>query len=348
MRLFAAGVRRYCENNDIRERFPPTRTRNTRTDVMTIPIAPYQPTDLNVALAVLAAAMPHDPISSARFTRQVLLDPNFLPEGALVARSGGEVVGFCLAMARQVPLENAPPDADRGYITLLGVLPAWQRQGIGSRLLAAAEAFLRAQERAAVLVSPYAPGYFIPGVDVNAYAAGLQFFQKHGYRELYRPLAAEAPLWECSVPERVADTARRLEAEGVHCEPYRPEWPLPVLEFVRQEFPGDWVRVVRETMGRILAGDSPTRLIVALQKGRVLGFVHHENERFGPIGVAAAERGRGLGHLLMFAALRAMREAGFRTAWFLWSDDATMRRLYDAAGFKERRRFAVLRKELSG
>src|SRR5687768_38562 len=114
---------------------------------MTLTIAPYQPTDLDAVLAVLAAAMPHDPISPARFTRQVLLDPNFLPEGALVAYSGGRLAGFCLAVARQVPLENAPPDGDRGYITLLGVLPESQRQGIGSWLLEAAEAFLRAQGR---------------------------------------------------------------------------------------------------------------------------------------------------------------------------------------------------------
>jgi GNAT superfamily N-acetyltransferase len=80
----------------------------------------------------------------------------------------------------------------------------------------------------------------------------------------------------------------------------------------------------------------------------VLGFAHHLNERFGPIGVSAAERGRGLGHLLMFRTLAAMREQGFRSAWFLWSDDATARRLYDCAGFQERRRFAVLRKEWAG
>jgi hypothetical protein len=73
---------------------------------MTLTIAPYHPTDLHAVPALLAAAMPVDPISPARFTRQVLLDPNFLAEGALVARREGEVVGFCLAMARQTPLEK--------------------------------------------------------------------------------------------------------------------------------------------------------------------------------------------------------------------------------------------------
>jgi hypothetical protein len=48
----------------------------------------------------------------------------------------------------------------------------------------------------------------------------------------------------------------------------------------------------------------------------------------------------------MYETLTAQRHAGFRTAWFLWSDDKTAARLYDEAGFKEVRRFALMRKEL--
>src|SRR5438552_2691577 len=102
---------------------------------MNTAIEPFQPDDFQDVLRVLGEAMPHDPISPARFTRQVMLDPNFRPEGALVARRDGAAVGFCLAIARQVPLENAPPDDDRGYVTLLGVLPTCQRQGIGTQLV---------------------------------------------------------------------------------------------------------------------------------------------------------------------------------------------------------------------
>jgi ribosomal protein S18 acetylase RimI-like enzyme len=313
---------------------------------MDLLIQSYQPDDLHGVLALLAATMTRDPISCARFTQQVLLDPNYRTEGALVARRGSEIVGFCLSIARQVPLENAPPDEDRGYVTLIGVQPALQRQGIGSQLLAAAEAYLRLQGRAVVVVSPYAPGYFIPGVDVAAYPAALSFFSRHGYQELSRALSMEVPLWDLKRPDWVVQRERQLQEQGVRCESYRPELTLPLLEFARREFGGDWVRVVRETMGRIMAGEPPQRLIVAHENGHVLGFVHFQNERFGPIGVAAAERGRGLGHLLMFRALGAMREQGFRTAWFLWTNDATARRLYDVAGFQERRRFAVLRKEL--
>src|SRR5687768_4339233 len=125
---------------------------------MSIDARPFQPRDTPDVLDVLARAMPVDPISEGRFTRQVLLDPNFRADGAIVAEREGRVVGFCLATARQVPLENAPSDADRGYVTLLAVLPDEQRRGTGGAMLAAAEAYLRSQNRSTVMVSSYAPG----------------------------------------------------------------------------------------------------------------------------------------------------------------------------------------------
>jgi mycothiol synthase len=314
---------------------------------MTATIRPFRSDDLPAVLNVLATAMHADAIPEPRFTRQVLLDPNFRAEGAIVAERQGGVVGFCLAVARQVPLENAPPDADRGYITLLGVAPDHQRRGVGSQVLAAAETYLRSQRRTLVMISPYAPGYVIPGVDVHAYPGGLAFLAKHAYREVYRPLAMQTSLWDLRVPEWVEQRAAKLTEVGVSIRPYAPPATLGLLEFARTEFPGDWVRVVRETMGRIMQGDDPRRLIVAEEAGKVVAFSHYENERFGPIGVVASQRGRGLGQVLMFRTLMAQRDAGFRAAWFLWSDDKTAQRIYNGAGFKEVRRFALMRKELA-
>lgn len=313
---------------------------------MDFEIRPYRPEDQPAVLRVLEAGMPADPISTARFTRQVLLDPNFRAEGLPVAIMAGEVAGCCLALSRHVPLENAPPDSARGYVTLIAVMPDARRRGMGSRMLDAAEDYLRRQGRSEALVSPYAPGYFLPGVDVQAYEGALGFFTSRGYSEVYQPLAMETSLWDTVRPEWVVAREAELVASGIRFERYSPELTLPLLEFAAREFAGDWVRVVRESAARILAGDNPDRLFAAHLNGRVLGFVHHENERFGPIGVAAEERGRGLGQVLMFRALDAMRAAGFRTAWFLWSDDRTARRIYDCAGFREVRRFAVLRKAL--
>jgi GNAT superfamily N-acetyltransferase len=308
--------------------------------------AAYTPEDLSGVLDVLTAAMNVDPVSESRFVRQVLLDPNFRADGAIVARQDDQVIGFCLAIARHVPLENAPMDAERGYITLFGVRPQFQRQGIGSAMLELAELYLRSLGRRLVMISPYSPGYFICGVDVNAYASGLQFFRKHGYVEVYRPISMEIALWNWTYPEWVAEKRRQLEAAGVRVERYRPELTLPILEFTAREFAGEWVRVYREAMSRIMQGDPSGRVVAAHQDYKVLGVSHHDNERFGPIGVAADQRGRGIGHVLMYETLNAQRLAGFRTAWFLWSDDKTAERLYSAAGFREVRRFALLKKEL--
>jgi hypothetical protein len=175
----------------------------------------------------------------------------------------------------------------------------------------------------------------------------LSFFKKHGYAEVYRPISMEVALWDWTYPDWLDVKRRKLVESGVTVEYFRPQLALPVLDFVSREFGGEWVRVYRDAMGRIMLGDPPGRIAVAHQDYKVLAVSHHDNERFGPIGVAASERGRGLGHIVMYETLRAQRLAGFRTSWFLWSDDKTATRLYTAAGFREVRRFVLLKKELA-
>lgn len=151
-----------------------------------------------------------------------------------------------------------------------------------------------------------------------------------------------------TVLEWVGEKACKLAGKGLTVSPFTAELTLPLLDFARREFAGDWVRVVREGIARIVTyGDSPARLIAAIDNGTVVGYSHYENERFGPIGVAAAQRGRGLGQVLMYRTLLAQRDAGFRAAWFLWSDDKPAAKLYNGAGFREVRRFALLEKGLS-
>lgn len=301
---------------------------------------------LDDVVDLLQQTLHADPIPRSLFVRKVLIDPNFEPEGAPIALLDGEVVGFGLSVARKLPLEDAPPDWDRGYITLLAVHPKHQRQGVGTRLLKAMEDFLRSRDRKVVLISPYAPNYFTPGVDVNAYQGGLQFFLKHGYEEVYRPISMDCNLLKLCVPDWVQQREAELQAEGVAVEHYRPHLIPALFRFLRSEFPGDWQRFARDAIAHIETGDSPTRLWIAHEKGEVLGYSHFEGERFGPIGVAESQRGRGIGQVLMYKTLQAMRLQGLHTAFFLWSDDRTAKRLYNAAGFVETRRFALLRKEL--
>lgn len=311
-----------------------------------VSIRPFDAGDQSGVIRLLDESMAAEAICESRFCRQVTLDPNFSAEGAPVAVRGNEVVGFCLSLARRVPLENAPSDADRGYITLFAVSPKARKTGVGGRLLDAAEKYLRSQGRAVCMVSSYAPGYFIPGIDVAAHADALEFLKKRGYAEVYRPVAMRTDLSALQAPGWVNERREKLSRDGVAIESYSAAVTTPLLEFAQREFPGDWVRVVKEAMGAILLGASPTRLIVARDGDAIVGFSHFYRDRFGPIGVSTSQRGRGVGQLLMFATLAAQKEEGHASAYFLWSDDKTAERLYNAAGFKEFRRFALLKKNL--
>jgi mycothiol synthase len=296
---------------------------------------------LEAVLRVLAESLPEDPISERTFLRQVLLDPNFRREGAILGMAGEEVAGFALALRRRVPLENAPDDSERGYLTLVGVRPAFRRRGIGSEMLDRAEAHLAEEGCRSVWIAPYAPGYFLPGPDVEVHELGIRILEARGYRVRYRPLAMEASLWRLETPDWIERRKMEHEVAGLRYLPFAPDLALPLLGFTRRCFPGDWVRVVREAMAW-----RPERLRVAVQAGEVVGFSHHRRERFGPIGVDPARRGEGIGQILMFETLRAQMAEGYRRSWFLWSDDRTAERLYAAAGFQEVRRFAVLSKDL--
>ncbi len=303
------------------------------------------------AVSILQEAMPVEAIGKNKFARQVLLDPNFRSEGSLLARLDGEPVGYILALSREMPLENAVDDSDRGYITLFGVREGTRGKGVGTALLSRAQAYLKGKGCKSISVSAYAPGYFAPGVDVEAYAPGLAFLKSRGYEEVYRPIAMEAALWNLQTPDWVIQRELQHREEGVAYTDFTPALIRPLIEFAERVFRGDWVRVCRETALKILDGAPSSRLQIALDnRGRepvVLGFSHFDAERFGPIGVDPDQRGRGIGQVLTYRTLRAQRDLGFRTAWFLWSDDKTAQRLYNAAGFKVVRRFALLKKELN-
>jgi mycothiol synthase len=313
----------------------------------TFQLQPFTGAYLEGVLEALSNALTADPISRSLFVRKVLLDPNFDSAGAPVALHGERVVGFGLSIVRRVPLEDAPSDAGRGYITLLGVAPDAQKRGVGTALLDQMERYLRERGCTTSLISPYAPNYFTPGVDVSAYAPALDFFQKRGYAEVYRPIAMDANLLNLKTPLWVQEKEVTLKSEGVTIEPYRAELIPALQRFLRAEFVGDWQRFAREAILRIEQGDPPQRVWLAHTDSEVFGFSHYENERFGPIGVAQSQRGRGIGQALLYRTLHAMRAQGLHTAFFLWSDDRTADRLYREAGFIETRRWAVLKKELT-
>jgi len=310
-------------------------------------VRPYSPADESQVVAVWNAAMHCDPITPEGFRIQVLLDPNLDAQGFLVAEDAGKVVGYLLSLVRRVPLLGGDLETERAWITAFGVHPQRQREGIGSRLLTAALDHLRSLGREVVLVSPYTPHYFIPGVDVNAYAAAVAFLEHHGFQVTSRPLSMQANLTTFQVPPEVAEREKQLAERGITVRPMQPEDILPLLSFLRENFGWDWYRFYQESLLEIntQGGQNRISIFVALHEGCVIGCSHHRLERFGPFGVQEAWRGQGIGSILLARCLREMRAKGYHCAWFLWTDDRAAR-LYRRFGFQEVRRFAILKREI--
>lgn len=311
-----------------------------------IVIKPFQPKDLDGVVALLNQEMTADPITSEIFQRKALLDANFEPEGAPVAKLGDRVVGFMLGMHRKYLMEDQKPDFDRGYISLIAVDRNFQRQGIGTKLWEHVQSFFKARGAKAAIVGTFAPNYFVPGVDLAAYAGAVEFFKAMGFTIPVTVISMESPLVNLKTPDWIKEREAKLTAEGVVFDSFKPEYILPLLEHLRKCFPGDWQRYLRESMVRKTMGEFDRgEIYVAMQNGKCIGFCQHEHERFGPFGVDEAERGRGIGAVLLLKCLHGMKAKGIHMAWFMsTTDDAA--KVYVHGGFKETRRHAVMRKEL--
>lgn len=119
--------------------------------------------------------------------RYVLAKPIFDPKGLIVAESNGVVIGWAHAAMSLNPFNTQPV----GVVCLIGVRPAFRRQGIGSELLRRAEQYLR-EHRAETFQggghwpnNPFYMGLYggceSPGF-LASDARAAPFFLKHGYR----------------------------------------------------------------------------------------------------------------------------------------------------------------------
>jgi mycothiol synthase len=309
-------------------------------------IRAYQGDDEPDLLELWNAALPYDPIDRPTFRRKVLLDPNFSPDHLLLAESDGALTGFSLCLMRRVPMDKVGLEPERGWITAFGVAPDSRRQGIGDALLGRAMEAFAAAGRREVLIAPYTPNYFVPGVDVERYAEGLAFLQKRGFGVVSRPLSMDANIVLFDYAPW-AEREAKLQKQGISVRSMRPVDIPRLLELLEAHMPGDWLRHARELLLDISKGlGDHEQFTLALRAGEVVGYCQFEREHFGPFGVRSDLQGRGIGTVLLAQCLRTMQRKGLHNAWVLWTSDELARRVYGKFGFRETRRFAVLRCEV--
>lgn len=311
-------------------------------------IRPYRGTGEPELLDVWRASMAADGLSEHLFRTKVLLDPNFLPENLPVAVENGRVVGFVLALTRQVPLFLQGLEPEKSWITAFGVHPEYQRRGIGAALFDHVRARLKADGRKTIDIAPYVPNYFVPGIDINAYPGTLTFLERMGFKALYNAISMGADLSGFRIPAEIVELEQRREAEdGVTICPVVPADLPELMPFIVKHFGWDWFRHAQEYLLELFGGVNTQQIcfLVARRQGEIVGYCQQKLERFGPFGVDPACRNLGIGRLLLFRCLAMMSARHNYFAYFLWTgEDAA--RLYSLAGFKRRREFAVFHADL--
>ena len=100
-----------------------------------------------------------------------------------------------------------------------------------------------------------------------------------------------------------------VKAAGVNVRRAQPFEITPVRQFIEQNFSVAWA-----DEASVGFAHKPVTVYVATREAAVIGFAGYECTRkafFGPTGVAASERGRGVGQALLVAALWGLRELGY-------------------------------------
>jgi GNAT superfamily N-acetyltransferase len=113
--------------------------------------------------------------------------------------------------------------------------------------------------------------------------------------------------------------------DGVNVRPAMAYEKEEVLDWIRTNFNHRW-----SSEASMAFEGHPIRCILAVAEGKLVGFACHDctfRGFFGPMGVAQAGRGKGLGSHLLLAGLSAMRASGY--AYGIIGDVDSAREFYE-------------------
>ena len=267
-------------------------------------LGPLSPADLGSVAALAASAAPELAYLDRRGWRVQLFEDRAAPAGLrLKAVEGKRRLGVAVGAL------HTSPDGREGFVKLLLVDPPARRRGVGAALLAALEARFKARgarrSRVGECPPPYVAGG-VGGLDTEAHC----FLLGRGYRRRGTVIDMTADLRRLKARAGRAD---RVLMDVVGLRRAGRAERAPLLGLLRLEFPW-WVTEVALALERgtvFVAGPGADVEAFACAGGTHPGW-------FGPMGTAAAARGRGLGRLLLGEALRALKAQGHSTSRIPW------------------------------
>ncbi|GEM_PF-6264767 len=253
-------------------------------------LAPVTKRDLKALLPLLKACDPGaGALDEKALARQVLEDPDFDPSFCVQGLEKGKPAAYALGVARR------GTQGKLGYVKSFGVAPAFQGCGLGQELFGELERRFQKREARAVNVGACPAPSLATGVDCLQ-TATVAFLLRRGYLRqgdsiVMRADLAKAPLKPGPEQEALAKACKARRAS-------KAEDLEKVMALARVEFP-QWLWEVR-------AAAKDGSLFLAEQGGQAVAFACAslgEAQALGPLGTCAAERGKGLGRLMLRLAL---------------------------------------------
>jgi GNAT superfamily N-acetyltransferase len=286
----------------------------------------------------------YDTVTQEQFGWVMLDDPNYEPEGNIIALDRGQIVGFVSVVARG----GGPHEKDCGFVKGLFVLDLYWDRGLGERLLAQAEAYLVSRGKRAIRVTAYIGGrYFFNGIDLRyerllALLTGCGYERLRDWGEIYTIDDVAVDLTDFELAAYHIEARKRVAAMGVKITPYDPAMLEEMRIFVDKLlgyghwFPAGW----EDGFG------TSGHTLVALKEGAIIGWADYrpdpQDGDFGPIGVLEAYRGNGIGTCLLVESMLSMKELGTPKATAGWAETG----FYLKNGWYICRQWAPFQKEL--
>jgi len=227
----------------------------------------------------------------------------------LVAARDSRTVGACIG--------SSAADGDgptEGFIDLVVVDRAEQRQGIGRQLLSEMERQLAVRGCERINLAGHGPHYAWPGVDIH-YTAAICFGEDLGYRRQGCEVNMDVDLQQ--VPLDTGAAEEGLRSTGIEIRRANSADDGPLQQSLASTWQPSWVTEITAALRSSQAG-----LYVAVHDSRYVGFCAYGINRVhevGPVGISPDLRKLGIGGVLLKRCLTDQRDRGLTAAELVWA-----------------------------
>lgn len=267
-----------------------------------------RPSDLP-QLPQLLTVLDREPIpwDASWLVHKIFEDPDFDPALSPVLEDNGRLVALAHGVIRHYEARHGGTAA---FLKLMAVDPAYQRQGLMSRLLDQFEAQVKSAGVEKIKIDFCPPAFLIPAVDPG-YTAALSLLLRRGYK------SSRQSYVNMSVPLDLQLLETAVEEERLHALGYH----------IRRAEGKD--KKAAAQLGYALGGNfwrseivdafhyDPVRLHLALRNGRPVAFAAQDVSGptlFGPTATEPSARKQGIGTVLLKRCLRDVLAQGHSEA----------------------------------